>query len=170
MIVVPGWSMVRILGAQHRMSVRAHLPGYRWFHVFRNTAIRTGVYTGVCLALVFTAWLLVANRVPSLERLALGRNVAAAALLVLFALVPILRFLSMPGHLLASGLIAWLIFSLSYSALALLFHRLSDRLSTFHVFMLGAVVYMILTTLSWIVAAIWKARAAHASHPNHRAS
>jgi hypothetical protein len=36
--------------------------------------------------------------------------------------------------------------------------------------MLGAVVYMIVTTLSWIVATIWRAREAHASHPNHHAS
>ena len=79
------------------MSVRAHLPGYRWFHVFRNAAIRIGVYTAVCLALVFTAWLFVANRVSALERLAVGRNAAAAALLVLIALVPILRFLTLPG-------------------------------------------------------------------------
>jgi hypothetical protein len=36
--------------------------------------------------------------------------------------------------------------------------------------MLGAVVYMILTTLCWIVGVIWRAREAHESHPNHGAS
>jgi hypothetical protein len=152
------------------MLVRPHLPGYRWFNVFRNAAIRTGVYVGVCLSLVFTIWLVVANHAPFLERFALERNIAAAVILCFLAAVPIFRFLRLPGHLLASSLIAWLIFSVSYRALCVIFRGLSNRLSTFHVFMLGAVVYMILTTLSWIVATIWRAREAHDSHPNHHAS
>jgi hypothetical protein len=152
------------------MSVRAHLPGYRWFHVFRNTAIRVGVYTAVCLALVFTGWLFFANRVPLLDRLALERNIAAAVFLCLFALVPILRFLIMPGYLMASGLIAWLLFSSYYRVLCLFFHKLSDWHSTFQVFMVGAVVYMIVATLSWIGCSIWRTRSAHAAHPNHHVS
>src|SRR5712692_8029920 len=103
------------------MLVRPHLPGYRWFHVFRNAAIRTGVYVGVCLTLVFTAWVVIANHAPLLERFALERNIAAVVILCLVAAVPILRFLRLPGHLLASSLIAWLIFSVSYSALCVIF-------------------------------------------------
>jgi hypothetical protein len=152
------------------MLVRPHLPGYRWFHVFRNAAVRTGVYVGVCLTLVFTAWLLIANHAPFLERFALERNIAAAAILGFLAAVPVFRFLRFPGHLLASSLIGWLIFSASYRALCLIFRGLANRLGTFQVFMLGAVVYMILTTLCWIVATIWRARETHESHPNHRAS
>jgi cytochrome bd-type quinol oxidase subunit 2 len=152
------------------MAVRAHLPGYRWFHVFRNAAVRTGVYAGVFLTLVFNAWLVLANRVPLLDRFALERNIAAGILLGLFALVPILRFLRVPGYLLASSLIAWLIFSFSYRIDCVFFRALSDWHSTFQVFMLGAVVYMIITTLSWIVASIWKAREADASPPHNRAS
>src|SRR5438552_18888729 len=152
------------------MSVHPQLPGYRWFHVFRNAAVRTGVYVGVCLTLVRTASLVIANHAPLLERVALERNIAAAALLGFLAAVPVFRFLRLPGHLLASSVLAWLIFSRSYRALCLIFRGLSLRLSTFHVFMLGAVVYMILTTLCWIVATIWKARESHASHPNHHAS
>jgi uncharacterized membrane protein YvlD (DUF360 family) len=152
------------------MQVRPHLPGYRRLHVFRNSAIRTGVYVGACLTLVFTTWLVIANHAPFLEHFALERNIAAAVILSFLAAVPILRFLRMPGHLLASGLLGWLIFSISYRALCMIYHGLSNRLSTFHVFMLGAVVYMILTTLCWIVATIWRAREANASHPNHHAS
>jgi hypothetical protein len=152
------------------MTIRTYLPGYRRLSVFHNAAIRTGVYLGVCLGLVFTFWLIVANRVPFLERFALERNIAAAALLGFLALVPILRFLRMPGRLLASSLIAWLIFSLSYRVLCLFFRALGDKRSTFQVFMLGAVVYMIVTTLCWIGSCIWKTREAHVSHPQHRAS
>ena len=152
------------------MLVRPHLPGYRWFHAFRNAAIRTGVYVGVCLTLVFTAWLVIANHAPFLERFARERLIVAAAILGLLASVPVFRFLRLPGHLLASSLIGWLIFSLSYSALCQIYRGLGNRLSAVHVFMLGAVVYMILTTLSWIVGVIWRAREAHESHPNHHAS
>src|SRR2546430_6975640 len=118
------------------MSVRPHLPGYRWFHVFRNAAIRTGVYVGVCLTLVFTAWLVIANHAPFLERFSLERNVAAASILGFLAAVPVFRFLRLPGHLLASSLLAWLIFSLSYRALCLVFRGLSNWHSTFQIFML----------------------------------
>ena len=149
------------------MSVRIQLPGYRWFNVFPNAAIRIGVYVAVGLSLVFTAWLFLANRFPLLERLALERNIAAALLLCLFALIPILRFLRMPGHLLASGLVAWLIFSLYYRVLGLFFRKLGDWHGTFQVFMYGAVVYMIVATLSWVGMAIWRVREADASHSNH---
>jgi hypothetical protein len=152
------------------MAVRAHLPGYRWFHIFRNAAIRTGVYVGVCLTLVFTAWLVIANRMPLLEPFALGRNLAAAVILCFLAVVPLLRFLRAPGQLLASGLIGWLIFSLSYRVLCMIFRGLSDWHSTFLVFMLGAVIYMIAATLSWIGTLIWRARASHFSHPKHHVS
>jgi hypothetical protein len=152
------------------MSIDSHLPGYRWFHVFRNATIRAGVYGGVCLTLIFTAWLVVANHVPFLERFALERNIAAAAVLGFLAVVPIFRFWRMPAVLLASSLIAWLIFSLSYRVLCLIFRGLSNRLSAFHLFMLGASVYLIAATLSWIVTIIWRAREAHISHPNHHAS
>jgi len=152
------------------MLVRPHLPGYRWFHVFRNAAIRTGVYVGVCLSLVFSAWLVIANRAPFLERFALERNIAAAAILGFLAAVPVFRFLRFPGHLLASSLIGWLIFSLTYRVLCLFFRDLSNWHSAAQVFMQGAVVYMILTTLSWIATTIWRAREPHASHPKHHAS
>ena len=148
------------------MAINVHLPGFRWFHVFRNAAVRTGVYAGVFLSLIFTVWLVLANRVPTLEHFALERNIAAAAALCLFAAVPVLRFVRWPGHLLASGLIAWLIFTASYGILCMIFSRLGDTLSTFHVFMLGAVVYMIITTLCWLGSVIWRARESHASHTN----
>jgi len=149
------------------MLVRSHLPGYRWFQFFRNASIRTGVYIGVCLTLVFLAWLVIANHVPLLERFALERNIAAAAVLCFLAAVPVLRFMRAPGNLLASSLIAWLIFSFSYRVFCMFFSKLSDWHSTFQVFMIGAVVYMILTTLCWIGTCIWKVRAAHIAHPNH---
>ena len=152
------------------MPVRAYLPGYRRLRVFRNASVRTGVYVGICLSVVFLGWIVLANRVPFLERLALERNLAAALLLGLLAMVPVLRFLRMPGRLLASSLIAWTLFSLTYRVLCMFFPGLAERYAAMQIFMLGAVVYMIVVTLSWIGTIIWRVRASNESHPNHHAS
>lgn len=154
------------------MTVRAHLPAYGSLHVFRNASVRTGVYVGIVLSIVFSGWVIVANRVPFLDRFALVRNLAAVALLGLIALIPVLRFWRMPGNLLASSLVAWVLFSLSYRVLSMYFAGLEERfnVSAVQVFVLGAVPYMLLVTLSWIGTIIRRARASHVSHPNHHPS
>jgi hypothetical protein len=129
-----------------------------------------GVYVGVFLSIVFTGWVIVANRVPFLDRFALVRNVVAAAVLGLIALIPVVRFWRMPGNLLASSLVAWLIFSLTYSILGMSFARLAERFSTVQIFVLGAVLYLLLVTLSWIGTIIRRVRESHESHPNHHPS
>ena len=146
------------------IAVRAHLPGYGKLHVFKNAAIRTGVYSGVGLSIVLVAWLVVANRAPSLEAFALERNLAGAVVLGLFAAIPVIRFMRLPGPLLASGLIAWSILALTYRLLGVYFWGLSARYSAVHLFTLGTIVYMIFATLSWIGTCIWRAREANASH------
>lgn len=152
------------------MTVRAHMPAYGSFHVFRDASVRTGVYVGVVLSLVFSGWVIVANRVPLLDRFALLRNLAAVAVLGLIALIPVLRFWRMPGNLLASSLIAWALFSLSYRVLCMRFAGLAERFSAVQIFVLGAVLYMLVVTLSWIWTIIRRARASHVSHPNHHPS
>ena len=150
------------------MFVRTNLPGSRRLDFLHNAAIRTGVYTGVCLSLVFTAWLVIANQVPFLERFARERNIAAEGVFCFLAAVPVLRFLRFPGNMLASSLIAWMTFTMVYRVLCVFYHQLSSALlSTFHVFMEGAVVSMIFTTLSWVCPLLRMARAAEATHPKH---
>ena len=152
------------------MTVRADLPAYGSFHVFRNASVRTGVYVGVVISIVFSGWVIVANRIPVLDRFALVRNLAAVAVLGLIALIPILRFWRMPGNLLASSLVAWVLFSLSYRVLCMRFAGLAERFSAVQIFVLGAVLYMLVVTLSWIWTIIRRARASHVSHPNHHPS
>lgn len=152
------------------MTVRAHLPVYGSFQVFRNASVRTGVYVGIVLSILFSGWVIVANRVPLLDRFANVRNLAAVALLGLVALIPVLRFWRMPGNLLASSLVAWVFFSLAYRVLCMSFAGLAERFSAVQVFVLGAVPYMLVVTLSWIGAIIRRARASHVSHPNHHPS
>jgi len=144
------------------MAVRSHLPGYGELISFGGAGMRTGVYVGVCLSLTFVAWLVVANRVPALSHFALQRNIAAAALLAFFGMIPVLRFHAMPGRLWASGAIAWLILSLCYRVLSFFFTGLPERYSAFQVFMLGAVVYTIAATVCWIGTVVWRMRAPHA--------
>jgi hypothetical protein len=145
------------------VSVVARVPGFGVHRVLENAAARIGIYTGVALALVFSAWLVVANRVPELEKLALERNIVAATAFGILALVPILRFLRLPGHLLASSLIAWTILTLAYRGLCIHFAALNERYSAPQVFILGVLVYMIFATLSWIGTCLWRARESHAS-------
>jgi uncharacterized membrane protein YvlD (DUF360 family) len=150
------------------MTVRAEFPGQELAHVLHNAGVRTGIYTGVALAVAFTAWLYVANRVPSLENVALERNVIAATVLGVIAAMPVLRFLRAPGSLLVSSLIAWGILTFTYRGLCVYFVDLGDRYSAPQIFIMGAVLYMILATVSWIGTCIWRARReSHISHSNH---
>jgi hypothetical protein len=152
------------------MTVRQHLHAYESLHAWQNASVRTGVYVGVVLSIAFSGWVIVANRVPFLDRFALVRNLAAVVLLGLIALIPILRFWRAPGNLLASSLVAWVLFSLSYRVLCMYFNGLTERFSAIQVFVLGAVPYMLVVTLSWIWTIIRRARSSHVSHPNHHPS
>ena len=149
------------------MPETVHLPGYRWLMFLRNVPVRMGIYTGICLSLVFAMWLVLANRAPLLERLALERNIVAVVGLVFFASLPILRFYRSPGDLMVSGLLAWMLLSITYRMLCMVFVLLDEKYSAFHVFVLGAVVYLIFATLSWIGMMIWKVRSADISPPHH---
>jgi len=139
-------------------------PGYRWFHFLRYTPARVGLYAGVWLSLVFVAWVVIANRVAFLDPLAQQRNVIATLLLAMIAAMPVLRFLRSPAELLISGLLAWSMMTLTYRILSLKFVLLQDYYSTFHVFVLGAVTYLLFATLSWIGMIVWRAREAQGTH------
>lgn len=154
------------------MTVRPHLHehAYESIRVWQNISVRTGTYLGITLSVFFSGWVVVANRVSSLDRFALARNLAAVAVLGLIALIPVLRFWRDPGNLLASSLVSWLLFSVSYRVLSMYFGGLEVRFSAFQIFVLGAVPYMLVVTLAWIWTIIRRARASHESHPNHHPS
>ena len=139
-------------------------PGYRWFDFLRHTPARVGIYTGVWLSVVFVAWVVIANRASFLEPLAQQRNVIATLVLALIASMPVLRFLRSPGELLVSGLFAWSVLTLAYRILSLKFALLPYYYGTFHIFVLGAVAYLLFATFSWIGMIVWRARAAQRGH------
>ena len=145
------------------------MPGYASLHLVRNASVRTGIYVGACLSAAFIGWVVLAIRVPILEPFAFLQYIAAVAVLCLIALIPVLRFWRMPGNLLGAGLVAWFMFSVSYWLLSLYFSSLEERYSAVQVFILGAVAYLLVVTISWIGTIIRRARAADV-HPNHPVS
>jgi len=136
----------------------SHLPGYESLHFLRTEWLRTGVYTGICCSFVLIAWLVVANRMPGLEKFALERNIAAAAAVTLLMIIPALRFARIPSRMLFAGVTGWGFFSVVYGLMEIFFHRLATRLGAFHVFMLGAVVYAIVAALTWIASLLLTTR------------
>lgn len=128
-------------------------------HHRSQTAIRLGLVIGVALSGVAIAWLLVANRIPALDPLAMLRNLLAVALATIFMLVPVYRFRKSPAHVFTCGLTAWSILTLIYAILQIPFPRLGTRMGTFHFFMLGAVLLGLASALLWVtrlVLALWQ--------------
>jgi hypothetical protein len=147
------------------MSAVVRSPGNVLSYLLEGVAVRTGVYVGVALSVIFTAWLVIANRVPMLEPLAVPRNISAACFLALFGCMPVFRFFRSPSEMLLSSLLGWGLFTLTYGGLCLKFTMLDQYYSTFQVFVMGAIVYLLLATLSWVGTIIWRVRATHSSHP-----
>jgi uncharacterized membrane protein YvlD (DUF360 family) len=149
-----------------------HLPGIQWLEAIRNEAVRTGAYTGVCLSLVFITWLCLANYVRALESVALERNLAAAAVLGLLALVPVLRFRRHPTRLFIAGILGWAVLAVAYRILCFVFQGLGRGHGLlpppFHLFMLGAVTYglaALLIRLAQLVLAEFHAPQSAPQHP-----
>lgn len=149
------------------MTVPVHLPGYGWFGFLRNIPVRMGLYTGLCMSVIFAVWLVVANRVAFLEPFAMERNAAAVLLLGFFALLPVLRFFRSPWELLLSSLLGWTLLCLVYRLLALHFTLLEETYTAMHIFVLGAVLYLLSATLSWIFAILRRVRESHETHQSH---
>ena len=151
------------------MTFAQHLPGYKAYDALKDSAFRMGVYIGLCLFGVFGAWLTIANKFPVFERVAMERNLLAAAAMIVFAVIPILRFRRRPGSLLGAGLIAWAVFSFLYRLSCLYFSGLPSWHTAWQVFMAGALLYLIAATLAWIVSLVLRVRASHsASGHNHQ--
>jgi len=117
----------------------------------RNPAFSLGVILGVCFSGVGLAWLLLANRVPDLDQFASDRNLALAIAFVLLGLVPACRFMKSPGRSFLSGITAWTILTAMYFVAELGFPRLATRLSAFHLFVLGCMVFGLLAALAWVM-------------------
>jgi len=119
-----------------------------------HTTLRLGLVIGTGLSGVAIAWLLIANRLPSLDPLAMLRNLAAGGLVIALLLVPTCRFRRHPSHLFACGITAWSILTLVYAILQIPFPRLGMRMGTFHFFTLGAVLLGLASALLWVLQSV----------------
>jgi hypothetical protein len=158
------------------MAARHQLPGMRWFLRMRNDALRIGIYTGVCLSLVFVGWLLIANRIPELEPFAGVRNLIAGATEILLMAVPVLRFRGKPGQMFVSSLTSWALLTFTYIFLEVNFTLLASRMGALRVFILGAACIGFVAVFQWVFLMCAKARHRHiiesaqgaVSAPRHR--
>jgi hypothetical protein len=89
--------------------------------------------------------------VPHLDQFASDRNLALAVAFVLLGLVPACRFMKSPAQSFLSGITAWTILTAMYFVAELGFPRLATRLSAFHLFVLGCVVFGLLPALAWVM-------------------
>ena len=125
----------------------------------RNPAFSLGVLLGICFSGVGLGWLVLANRVPHLDQFASERNLALAVVFALLGLVPACRFMKSPGRSFLSGITAWSIVTAMYFLAEVVFPRLATRLSAFHLFALGCVVFGFLAALAWVMnlaIALWQ--------------
>jgi hypothetical protein len=95
--------------------------------------------------------LLLANRAPHLDQFASERNLALAIAYGLLGLVPTCRFVKSPVQSFLSALTAWAILTAAYSVTELAFQRLATRLSAFHLFILGCMLFGLLAALTWVM-------------------
>ena len=145
-------------------------PKIAQVHRSSQAPLRLGLVIGAALSGVAIAWLLIANRLPALDRLAMPRNLAAGALLIAFMLVPVYRFRKYPSHAFTCGLTAWSILTVIYAILQIPFPRLGMRMGTFHFFMLGAVLLGLASALIWVtrlLLTLWQGPAVPARKRAH---
>ncbi|HMD43159.1 MAG TPA: hypothetical protein VKH45_08795 [Candidatus Acidoferrum sp.] len=143
------------------------LPKYEGVGILRNAPVRVGIYIGLCLAIVFSAWVMVAHRVAVLDGFQRERNLAALVILCALALFPVVRFYRSPHEQVLSGLIAWTILCFTYRVLGLFFSLLDQEYIRLQIFVMGSLAYMISATLSWIGTIVWRARNEYTSHLRH---
>jgi uncharacterized membrane protein YvlD (DUF360 family) len=129
--------------------------------VLRHPCLILGGILGVCLAANAVAWVIVANRAPSLERFARERNLAAALVFGALMLAPLFSFLKSPARVFLSGIIAWTMLAIAYAAMEASFPRLEDRLGAFHLFMMGAVIFGLMAAAAWVTHMIFLTRHHH---------
>jgi hypothetical protein len=151
------------------MPVRKNDPSSLRPAVVRHIALRVGMYIGLALSIALTAWVIVANRVPFLQPFDRERNLAATTVIGLFVLIPIMRYMSAPRALLASGLMAWAILSATYSLLCMYFPGLSNIRTPSQVLAFGFLFYLISATVAWMIGVVWRVRQNDSSHSHqHR--
>jgi len=148
----------------------SRLPGAKWLAWLRIPALRVGVLTGVYLIVVMVAAVMAANRVPALEPYARLRNGICWAAFALVMLMPVVYFFRTPMQLAAAGFSAWLLFTLAYGAMGMVFANLHNRMGVemLHAWILGMVLYSVAAVGAWVVAMFVEMRHQPRQPPSER--
>jgi hypothetical protein len=149
------------------MAARPQLPGMRWLFWLRNSALRTGVLTGIYLSSGFITWLLVANHVTRLEPVAGLRNTIAAAVMIFLAVIPVLRFRHEPAKMFVSGLTAWTLLTFTYLVAEMHYTLLASRMGSPQLLTLGGISYAFVAVFSWVFLMCAEARHRHIAQTQH---
>lgn len=141
------------------MMTQSELPGSQWLGWLRNPTLRFGVLVGGYLTAILFASLLLANRVPLLERFANFRNALCFLTFALAASLPLWRWRHSATKLFISGVTGWLIFSVMYWLVGVYFLQLHSRFRRpIHAFLLGAVLYGLAAVVVWVIEMVSHAR------------
>jgi len=143
------------------MAARIQLPGMRWFLWLRNSALRTGILTGIYLSATFFGWLLIANHIRQLEPFAGIRNLIAGTFMIFLISIPVLRFRREPAKMFLSGLVAWTLLTFSYLTEELHYTLLESRMGALHIFIMGALSYGLAAVFQWVFLLCAAARQRH---------
>jgi hypothetical protein len=133
----------------------------RWFLWLRNSALRTGVLTGIYLSVMFMTWLLVANHVTRLEPYAGVRNLVAGAVMIFLMAIPVLRFRQKPAKMFASGLAAWTLLTFTYLLAEMHYTLLASRIGASQLLILGGISYALVAVFCWVFLMCAEARHRH---------
>jgi hypothetical protein len=125
-----------------------------------RSAVIAGCYIGAMLTVAMLGALVVANRVPNLERYAFERNAACSALFGMLMLLPVLRFLNRPAKMFVTAMTAWVIVTAAYDFAGIYFRNLFSALqrTPFEVLIEGTIVYGVIAVAAWVFAMILHAR------------
>ncbi|MFZ3199819.1 MAG: hypothetical protein WA175_01580 [Candidatus Acidiferrales bacterium] len=146
------------------VHIGKHKPGARNPH----EALSTGLYSGALLTLVMLASLVVADRIPGIERYALERNGISYGLFLAVMLYPVCRFLNRPLQMFAAGMTGWVMFAAAYDLAGIYFRNLFQVLRTpFEALVEGTIVYGLCAVVSWVGTMAIHARH-HAIAPSRR--
>ena len=138
---------------------QSELPGSKWLGWLRNPTLRFGVLVGAYLTVILFASLLLANRVPPLERFANFRNALCVVPFALAAALPLWRCRDSATRLFVSGVTGWLIFSLMFWLAGAFFANLHSRFRRpIHAFLLGVVLYGLAAVVVWVIEMVRHAR------------
>lgn len=148
----------------------SRLPGYSRLEWLSHPSIRAGVLYGIYLAVVMSASVVAANRIPALEEFADVRNWIARSLFGAVMALPVVVSFRQPQRLLVSSLVGWSLATLTYGILKFFFADLHSELgiSTFHLFILGAVIYVAAAVAAWVFSMALEVRSAPATATRRR--